>query len=216
MKPKPVPKSRRPTKLLGPDEPIQRARRGLNKKAEVPKDLPRLDAPISRRNFAAIVANLHLQHAGASGNINYGTKEAEAKLRNRLSHSIARAVKNKKLAEIKPNWYRFGDAATWARKKWPIECAKFPVNPVTFEIKVTLPMLGMSGYGHLDPATLAECHVALGILYTENAKLSARITELVAESTRLRANVEHHEQRALERSEKAKIAGKQGGRGNAK
>ena len=87
--------------------------------------------------------------------------------------------------------------------------------------EVMMPMLTVAGQSLPRPRTVSQCHYALTIAYQrtasidyENRKRGARITELEIENKQLRERVEEHERRKRERSQKARVAGKKGGRGN--
>ena len=133
-------------------------------------------------------------------------------LRHRIGQKIKTAIENGELKSVNGK-YSFGDLATWAKSRDDFAPAIADIIiPVSGSAHIVLPAFTVRAFGFSIPPSLPDCQAALADAYRElNAvreeNISLRAT--VADLTPLQA-------KAKARSQAAKSAGKQGGRGNKK
>lgn len=133
-------------------------------------------------------------------------------LRHRIGQKIKTAIENGTLRSVNGQ-YSFGELATWARSRKDFARAFADVvSPNTGSVHMMAPAGRMQGLAFSVPQSLPDCQAALTKAYRElntvreeNIMLRATVAEL----TPLQA-------KAVARSQAAKHAGKQGGRGNKK
>lgn len=133
-------------------------------------------------------------------------------LRHRIGQKIKTAIENEELKSVNGK-YSFGDLAAWARSRTDFALAVADlVLPVTGSAHIVMPALTSRAFGFSIPPFLHDCQAALADAYRElNALREENITlrATVADLTPLQT-------KAAARSQAAKDAGKQGGRGNKK
>ena len=133
-------------------------------------------------------------------------------LRDRIGKKIDTAQKNGQLKSFNKQ-YRFGDLAAWARSRTDFAAAVADVAiPSTLSAHIVAPSAYVRASGFSIPPLLIDCQAALADAYRE-------LNSLREENHTLRATVAAltpFRDRDLARSEAARRAGKQGGRGNIK
>jgi hypothetical protein len=133
-------------------------------------------------------------------------------LRHRIGQKIKTAIETGQLKTVNGQ-YTFGDLTTWARSRTDFAPAVADiVIPVTGSVNIVAPAFTLSAIGISLPPALQDCQAALADAYRE-------LNTLREENIALRASVANLtplQTKAVARSETAKQAGKQGGRGNKK
>lgn len=133
-------------------------------------------------------------------------------LRQRIGQKIKTAIKNGELKAVNGQ-YSFGDLARWARSRADFAPAVADiVIPGSGSAHIELFGFTVRAFGFSIPPSLPDCQAALADAYRELNAAREENTSLratVADLTPLQA-------KAKARSQAAKSAGKQGGRGNKK
>lgn len=152
-------------------------RRTLNEKAKAPQELPGADERVARAVFVAL---LHSRLARFSTDS-----------RNRISRHVTEATRSGALVYVSPRTFRFGDAADWARRKWPSIFRDFPLKENIARAHLVVPAFRVAGRGNSLPTTIAECHGALIRAYRLIGKLEAEVALLRPAYDRLEAARRH-------------------------
>lgn len=133
-------------------------------------------------------------------------------LRQRVGKKLQTAVTNGKLKSVNGQ-YKFGDLATWAKRRTDLAPAFADIIvPNTGTAEIVLSSFTARGFGFSLPSTLPECQAELANAYRE-------LNTVREENTALKATVatlHPYKAKAEARSQAAKKAGQQGGRGNKK
>ena len=133
-------------------------------------------------------------------------------LRDRIGKKIKTAVDNGQLQSVDGR-YIFGDLAAWARSRLDLAPAVAGiVIPTIGSAALMMPAMSVDAFGFSIPPSLPDCQAALADAYRELNAVRAEnnaLRAIVADLTPLQA-------KAAARSQAARRAGRQGGRGNAK
>ena len=133
-------------------------------------------------------------------------------LRHRIGQKIKTAIGNGELESINGK-YSFGDLASWAKSRADFAAAVADIIiPGSGSAHITMPAITVRASGFSIPSSLTDCQTVLvdayrelNVLREENNTLKAAVASLTPLQTK-----------AAARSQAAKVAGKQGGRGNTK